>query len=568
MRFLRIHLAYKNVKRLRQIITILVKHGFYPIIERIHLSKLISLPQRVMGKDVSSFTSALNEHGVASFAVRARLAFEELGPTFIKFGQILSTRPDIMSEEFIKEFLKLQDEVPPFPFQDVVKVIEQELKKPVKELFRKIDEKPVAAASIAQVHKAVTMDGEQVVIKVQRPDIAAVIDTDISILQYLAKLIIKYIPESSIYNPIGMVDEFGISIKKEMDFILEASHMERFKKNHSDDPRIFIPSIFWNLTGKRVVTMETIAGIKIDNIKKLKENNIDTEKISHIVAEILFRQVFEFGFFHGDLHSGNIFVVGPEKIALVDFGIVGRISKEMQENLADILVGLMNEDYELLTKVYLRMGILPDDIDEASFKNEYQDMLFSYFGKPFKRTSVGELFLEYIRLASRYKIKIPKELMLLDKCMLELEGLGRLLHPDVNVLVESQQFASKIIANRFGPATVAKGAVDTVREYQTFINKFPYQMSQILKKMMSDKFTIDFVHKGLEDLMGEMDRSSNRLTFGLIVAALIIGSSLIIAFGGGGPKLFGFPFLGVLGFVIAGFLGLWLAFLILKSGKF
>ena len=561
MTFLRIHLAYKNIQRLRQIITILIKHGFYPIIERIHLTKLISIPQRIVGKKATIEQEAL------SLAVRTRLAFEELGPTFIKFGQILSTRPDILPEEFIKEFLKLQDEVPSFAFQDVVKVIEQEFKKSVKELLREIEEKPVAAASIAQVHKAVTMDGKDVVIKVQRPDIEAIIDNDISILQYLAKLIVKYIPESRSYDPMGMVEEFGGIIKKEMDFTLEASYTERFRKNHSDDPRVLIPAVYWNLTGKKALTMERITGIKIDNIEKLRESGIDTEKISHIVAEVLFRQVFEFGVFHGDLHSGNIFVTGPEQIAFVDFGIVGRLDREMQENLADIFVGLVSEDYELLTRVYLRMGILPEDIDEATFKREYQDMLFSYFGKPFKRTSVGELLMSYIKLASRYRIRMPRELLLLDKCILELEGLGRLLHPDVNVLVESQQFARRLIAKRFGPAAMMKDAVDTVMEYRTFTKALPVQISQILKKMMSDKFTIDFVHRGLEDLMGEMDRSSNRLTFAIIVAALIIGSSLVIAFDSG-PKLFGYPFLGILGFVVAGVLGLWLAFLILRSGKF
>src|SRR3990170_4589469 len=561
MTFLRIHLAYKNIQRLRQIITILIKHGFYPIIERIHLTKLISLPQRILGKKVIVQQEAI------SFAVRTRLAFEELGPTFIKFGQILSTRPDILPEEFIRELLKLQDEVPPFPFPDVIRVIENEFKKPVKELFKEVDEKPIAAASIAQVHRAVTMDGEDVVIKVQRPNIETTIDDDISILQYLAKLIVKYIQESKVYDPVGMVEEFAITIKREMDFTLEASYTERFKKKHSNDPRIFIPSIYWNLTGKKVLTMERITGIKIDNIEKLRQSGIDTEKISHIVAEVLFRQVFEFGVFHGDLHSGNIFVLGPEKVAFVDFGIVGRVDQEMQENLADIFVGLVSEDYELLTKVYLKMGILPEDIDEASFKRAYQDILFAYFGKPFKMTSIGELFMDYIRLAARYRIRMPRELLLLDKCILELEGLGRLLHPDVNVLVESQQFARRLIAKRFGPAAMAKGAVDTVKEYQTFVHTFPSQMGQILKKMMSDKFTIDFVHKGLEELMGEMDRSSNRLTFGVIVAALIIGSSLVMAFGGG-PKLFGYPFLGILGFIAAGVLGLWLVFLILRSGKF
>ncbi|MBI3755086.1 MAG: hypothetical protein HY265_02855, partial [Deltaproteobacteria bacterium] len=297
MTFLRIYLAYKNIQRLRQIITILIRHGFYPFIERIHLAKLVSFPQRIVGK------KAFTEQEAISFAERTRLAFEELGPTFIKFGQILSTRPDILPEEFIKEFLKLQDEVPQFPFQDVVRVIEREFKRPVKELFKKIDEKPVAAASIAQVHRAITMDGERVVIKVQRPEIEGVIEADIAILKYLARLFVKYIPESRLYDPVGMVEEFAVTIKREMDFTLEASYTARFRKNHSDDQRVLIPAVYWNLTGKRVITMERIKGIKVDNVEKLKKSGIDTEKIVHIIADVLFRQVFEFGIFHGDLHS-------------------------------------------------------------------------------------------------------------------------------------------------------------------------------------------------------------------------------------------------------------------------
>jgi len=562
MAFLRVHLAYKNIQRLRQIVTILIRHGFYPIIERLHLTRLISIPQRIMGKKASA-----EGEGVYSLATRTRLAFEELGPTFIKFGQILSTRPDLIPEEFVKGFLKLQDEVPPFAFEDVIKVIEQEFRRPLNDLFKEVEEKPIAAASIAQVHRAVTKANEKVVIKVQRPQIETVIENDISILKYLAKLFVKYMPESKLYDPIGMVEEFALTIKREMDFTLEASYTERFKKSLSDDPRVVIPGIDWDLTSKRVITMERIKGIKIDNIRKLEENGIDTEKISHIIADVLFRQVFELGMFHGDLHSGNIFVVESDKIAFVDFGIVGMVDREMQENLAEIFVGLVSEDYELLTKIYLRMGILPEDINEAAFKREYQDMLLAYFGKPFKMTSVGEILMSYIKLAARYNIRMPRELLLLDKCILELEGLGRLLHPEANVLVESQRFAKKLLAQRFGPAQAAKEAVATVKEYQSFFSSFPSQMSQILKKMVSDKFTIDFVHKGLEDLMGEMDRSSNRLTFGIIVAALIIGSALIMAFGGG-PMIFGYPIFGILGFIVAGFLGLWLAFLILRSGKF
>ncbi|MBI5286343.1 MAG: AarF/ABC1/UbiB kinase family protein, partial [Deltaproteobacteria bacterium] len=418
-----------------------------------------------------------------------------------------------------------------------------------------------------QVHKAVTLDGDEVVVKVQRPRIRELIETDIYILNYLARLALKYIPESHLYDPMGMAGEFSRVIEKEMDFTLEASYTERFRRNFSKDPRILIPGVYWELTTRRVLTLERVGGIKVDRIERLKEEGIDVEKIALLIAEAFFRQVFEFGLFHGDLHSGNIFVLGPEKVAFVDFGIVGRVDREMVGNLADILIGLIEEDYERLMRVYQRMGILGEDIDIPAFISEYQDLLLHYFGKPWKMAKLGELLMEYIKLTTRYKVKLPREFLLLDKCIFELEGLGRLLYPEADILKEGHRFAIELMKKEVSPATAVRETIDTVRDYQEFGRNFPKQMGQILNKMISDKFTIDFMHKGLEDFIGEVDRSSNRITFGLIVSALIVGSSLVIAFGGG-PSIFGLSALGIAGFTVAGFLGIWLAFLILRSGKF
>jgi ubiquinone biosynthesis protein len=285
------------------------------------------------------------------------------------------------------------------------------------------------------------------------------------------------------------------------------------------------------------------------------------------VADLFFKQVFEFAAFHGDLHAGNIFVLGPNKIAYVDFGIVGRIEKEMMSNLADILIGIVREDFELLTRVYMKMGMIPEDIDEAAFRRDYYDLLLHYFGRPLKSAKFGELLIEYIKLSAKYRIKLPSDLLLLNKCIIELEGLGRSLHPESDLLQESERYVKRIIKKRVSPSTIAGETKDALMDYRELARNFPVQMNQILNKITSDKFTIDFVHKGLEDFMGEVDRSSNRLTVGVIIAALIMGTALISAFGGG-PALFGFPLFGIIGFIIAGCLGLWLAYQIIKSGNF
>ena len=558
---MRLHMAYKSVGRLREISTVLARHGFFPLMERLHLSKLVSVPLRLMGRKITREKEELNE------PMRARLAMEELGPTFIKFGQILSTRPDVVPHDFIIEFLKLQDSVKPFPFKDAVKVIEAQFGLPVSELFSSMEETPVAAASIAQVHRAVTRDGQEVVVKVQRPGIDKTIETDIAILGYLARLAEKYMPESRLYDPPGMVEEFSAVIRREMDFTLEASYMEKFRENFSGDERVMVPKVFWESTGKKVLTMERVAGIKVDKVASLKEAGIDTEEVAHVIADVFFKQVFEFGLFHGDLHSGNIFVVSQDRIALVDFGIVGRIGQEMKQNLADILIGLATQDFDLTIKVYQRMGILPEGIDRASFEREYYDIILHYFGRPFKYVKIGELLLDYIRLAARYDITLPRELLLFDKCIIELEGLAKVLYPEVNLLDESEPYARKLYVERFTPSAFADRALSAAGEYKDFLTDFPSRADRIMKKIVDDKLRIEFLHRGLEDFMGEMDRSSNRLTFAVIVAALIIGSSMVMA-AEAAPKVFGLSALGLLGFIIASVLGFWLAVQILRSGKF
>ncbi len=554
----RLHLAYKGIKRLRTIVFVFVKYGFQPFVERLHLTGLLTLTQRLMlRKPVQGLSDAQ----------RLRLALEELGPSFIKVGQLLSTRPDVLPEEFIIELLKLQDEVQPIPYASMVKVIEDEFKRPVRELFERIDERPIAAASIAQVHRAVLSTGAEVAVKVQRPDIEGVIETDISILKYLARLISRHMPESRLYDPKGMVEEFSRVIKRELDFTLEASYMEKFKDALKDDTRVKIPKVYWEMTGKRILTMEGITGIKVDNVERLRAEGINTRNVAYMIADVFFKQVFELGLFHGDLHSGNIFVISEDRFALVDFGIVGRIDKRMKRHLADILIGFATGDFESLAKVYTEMGILPENIDRPAFEQEYYDAMQNYFGRPLKHVRMGELMLDYIRLSARYGIRLPKELMLFDKCLIELEGLAKVLYPDVNILSESEPYARRLIAERISPSAIGGEAAKTLSDYADVARDMPSNLNRVVKKAAEDRFRIEFMHRGLEDFMGEVDRSSNRLTFAVIMASLVIGSSLVMS-SGGGPVVMGYPLLGIAGFVIASILGLWLAVQIIRSGKF
>jgi len=557
---LKAQLAYRNIKRLRHIVGVLLRYGFHPLMERLRLTRLLSIPARITGRRKVRAQESLTE------AVRLRLVLEELGPTFIKIGQLLSTRPDILPDEYLTELLKLQDSIPPVPFSEVVLVLEAELGKPWQGLFQSVEKTPLAAASMAQVHSALTKEGEEVVIKIQRPGIEETIATDISILKYMAGLFASRVPESRPYDPVGLMEELTGIIAKELNFNLEASFTERFRANFADDPRVAVPAVYWDLSARRVLTMDRVQGIKVDRVEDLKARGIETDKIASLLIEVFFRQVFELGLFHGDLHPGNIFVLDNEKIALVDFGIVGRIDESMRRDLAEIITSLIREDYEAVVKVYLRMGILPEGIDKVRFKREYADTLVNYLGRPAASVRFGELLMDHLRLAASFHVRLPSEFILFDKCLIELEGLVRLLSPSMNIVDESRPYAAKLLKKRLSPRLIAEDSLTTLSEYNKLAQDFPERANSILDELAEGRLRIEFLHKGLDDFMSEMDRSSNRLTFGLIISALVIASSLVIG-SGIKPALFGYPVIGILGFVVASCLGFWLVIQILRSGK-
>jgi ubiquinone biosynthesis protein len=550
----------QNIDRLRQIIQVLVKYGFGYIIDR------LKIDQNIIRKNLIRFGQIKKlDLFDMPVPVRARKVLEELGPTFIKLGQILSTRPDIIPLEFCKEFEKLQDDVPHFEYKKAEEVIRDELKNPVDKVFNNFSRTPEAAASLSQVHFAELKTGEKVVVKVQRPKIRKVITTDLNILEGLAKLIEKRIEESRIYNPVGIVNEFKETILKEIDFNAEATHSVRFQLNFKDDTTVYVPKIFHNLSTGKVLTIERIEGTKITDIEKIEKSGLDRKQIAVNGANAILKQIFIDGFFHADPHPGNIFVIEGNKIVFLDYGMVGRIDEATKDQLANILTAMIARDIPEISDAFIAMGMI-DEVDVRKLNLGLADLMDSYYGIPLNELRIGPLLVEIVKLVSQYRVKIPPDLFLLVKTMLTIESVGSSLYPEFNMTVQARPFVENLIKSRYSPKRIAMEIRKFAKDLYRFKSTFPKDLNIILSKIKKGTLSIDFEHQGLENLILHMDKVSNRIAFSLIIAALVIGSSIIMQTDKG-PLFLGFPVLGVIGFIVASILGLGLAIAILRSGR-
>jgi len=549
-----------NVRRLCQILQVLVKYGFSYIVDRLHIE------QNIIGRRLVRF-GPIKKLDVFNqpVSVRARKVLEELGPTFIKLGQILSTRPDLIPLEFCKEFEKLQDEVPAFEYEKVEELIRSEFKKPVSKLFSDFSPEPCAAASLSQVHLAELKTGKKVVVKVQRPDIEKIVTVDLEILYGLAKLAEKHIEESRIHNPVGVVNEFKKTLLKELDFNIEANNIERFRRNFKDDNTVYIPRVFHDLSSKRILTIERIEGIKVSDIEKIEESGLDRKQIAVNGANAVLKQVFIDGFFHADPHPGNIFVMGGNRIAFLDYGMVGRIDEETKGWIASILTAVVERDVSEITEALMAMGAI-EEVDIKKLNLDLADLMERYYDIPLKELSMGQFLADIIEVVSQNRIKIPPDLFLLAKALITIEGIGRSLDPEFNMAVQTKPFVEKLARQKYSPKRIAKEIRKFAKELYAFISSLPRDLNLIFSKIKKGTLRVEFEHRGLENLISQMDKVSNRITFSVIIAALIIGSSIIMQTNKG-PLFLGFPVLGIFGFLIAGIMGLWLVIAILRSGR-
>ncbi len=558
---------YRDIPRVRQIIMVASRHGFGQLIEQLGLQRFVSF-----GKRVLSFKKgpppAEQRRGAPE---RLRIMFEELGPSFIKFGQVLSCRPDLLPVEYAGELCKLTDSVSPFPFEQAKEIVEGDLGGPLDAFFLEFDAVPVAAASIAQVHKAVLLDGSEVMVKVQRPNIDRIIDRDVSILKGIAELMEAYVPEIAVHNPRGIVDEFSRTINRELDFFIEASNAVRLRRNFEGSTVLYVPRIHSDMTTRHILVLERVEGIRIDDFARIDREGYDRRAITKKGASAYFKMIFQDGFFHGDPHPGNIFILPDGRLALVDFGIMGRVTEENMQYFSDTIIAIVERDFDKLVEQYVNIGFLTNetvDIDKLriELREDLAEFLEPYYGMTVKQVDLGAYIDRLTQISIRFKLRMPQNLYLVYKTLLTIEGQLRQLDPDFNMIENAEPYVARLIRRQRDPRRQMRAAWEGIKEFQTILTSVSRQSQAVVKKLARDDIHLNVRHEELDRFIRDVDKSSNRLSFAILTAAIIIASSLIIH-SGLGQTIFGFPVLGVLGYVVAAILGFWLLIGILRSGQ-
>ncbi len=559
LQFLRINRNIRSIRRYLNIVRVLSTYGFDQVLEMLGLADVVVRSRKLFRRSIPDIARL-------TAAERMRLALEELGPTFVKLGQILSTRPDVVPHAFIREFEKLQDKVPSFSFEEVLTQITSELGGPVEQFYAEIDPIPLAAASIAQVHRARLNTGEDVVVKVRRPGIVAVVESDISALLALAGLAERHVSGSEIYNPVGIVREFARTIRREMDFSREGHTIEKFRDNFRGTPWMYFPRVYWGQTSRGILTMEFVAGVKVSDQEKLSVQGLDAKLIARRGADSFLEMVLNHGFFHGDLHPGNLLILPDNVICMLDYGIVGRLDENLTTFLTDILSAIVNRDMDEVVSLLLFAGDISDSLDTRALKRDMFNFIDGYYEIPIKEIEVGRMLIEFIEIITLYSIRIPPDLTLLAKSLVLIEGMGRTLDPTFDMAEHLRPFIVKALRQKFSPRRISRDINQILFSYLNLARNIPRDLKEIVNRINRNKFKIDLEHRGLDKFTADFDRSINRLSTSMILAAMIIGSSIIMQTDKG-PKIMDFPVLAFMGYSVAGFVGLWLVYAIIRSGR-
>jgi ubiquinone biosynthesis protein len=549
----------RSIRRYRNIIFVLFKYGFDHLLEYLNLSHLVARSKRLLRRDTAKIASL-------SPAERMRMALEELGPTFVKLGQLLSTRPDVIPVSYADEFAKLQDNVPSFSYAEIREQIRIELGGEIEQFFSSFDQESIAAASIAQVHKARLLSGAEVVVKVRRPGILELIETDIDALMGLALIAERHLPGSDIYDPVGLVKEFTRTIRREMDFSREGHTIEKFSTDFAGDPTLYFPKVYWEVTGKGVLTLEYIDGIKVSDLEKLERAGLDRRLIGRRGADAFVKMVLEHGFFHGDPHPGNVLILPENVICLLDYGMVGRLDAELQEYLIDILLAIVKRNVDEVISLLLYSGEITDSLNIKALKRDLSEFIDDYYEVPLQDIEVGRMLMEFLEIMTTYRIRFQPDLMLLAKALVAIEGMGRKLDPQFDMVAHLRPFMEKAIKKRMSPRNALKEMSSQFMSYVNLTRNLPKDLKEILNSLNRNKFKIDLEHRGLDRFIRELDKSINRLSSSLIITALVVGSSIVMQIEKG-PLLFGFPAFAFIGYTFAGVIGLWWVIAILRSGR-
>jgi len=552
--------TYRHLARYRQILTVFFKYGFGDLVELLKIEQYIEIGLQLISKNRRSRLEKLSR------AQRVRMACEELGPTYIKFGQILSTRPDLVPVDFIKELSKLQDNVPSSPFSEVSKIIESELGGPPEDIFDFFEKTPLASASIGQVYRATLKDGEAVAVKVQRPGIKKIIEVDLEIMLHLATLMEHHIEEMSLHQPVKIVEEFARTLEKEIDYTIEATNMERIASNFLNDLTIYVPKVFRDTTTESILTTELVEGIKVSDIDRLEEAGLDRKLIIVRGADIVLKQIIKHGFFHADPHPGNIFVLPDNVICLLDFGMTGSVDRRTREDFIDLAESVVNRNESRATQVLLKLTYWDEDPDIRLLEKDVADFMGRHLHKPLKDIKIGKLLNNLLELAFQHRLRISPDIFLMLKAFSTIEGVGLMLDPDFDMIKQAAPFIKEVKHARMSPHRITGDIFRLAIELFQFVENFPKDILSITRLIKQQKLSLNLEYKGLDKMLSTYDQISNRISFSIIIAALIIGSALVIM-SKVPPLFYDISLIGIVGFLAAAIMGIWLLVAILRKGR-
>jgi ubiquinone biosynthesis protein len=555
----------RSIGRLSEIAQVMVRHGFGYFFEAHKLSDL--LPGRSAEDRLADMAA---EQGAASSArgQHLREVLDELGPTFVKFGQLLSTRPDVVPPDIVVELRGLQDDVRPFPFEQAERVIEQELGNTLERLFLDFEPAPVAAASIGQVHRATLPNGRRVAVKVQRPGAPEKIEADLGLLYQAARLARERIRALDFVDARQLVDEFARSIRKELDYRQEARNAENFHRHFAGHPHVRVPKVYWQYTRPRVLTLEWIDGIQLADLDLVTTTPEERREIAYRITEAWMTMIFRHGFFHGDPHPANILLpTQAGAIGLVDFGAVGTLTDDDMSKLTGLFIDAANENLEQIPKRLGDLGVRYPKDREGEFLAEIRELYYRYYGASLSEVDPIQVVREGFQLIYSLNLHLPARFLLLDRTIATLASVGAELYPDFNVFEVARPYARDLMLERFSPHRVARRARRETLRYAQVIAEVPYQFHDFMEEIRDGQIEVGFVHKGLDQFLESMQNAINRLVIALIVVGGLIGSSLIGIFAKGGTNVIGVNVISIIGFALSTVLGFWLLWGVIRSGR-
>ena len=557
----RVSKRYRHLRRYQQIIGVILKYGFENILHAMNIDRYIE-----SGLQLIPFVTRHEKVEKLSNNQRIRMALEELGPTFIKMGQVLSSRPDLIPVDLLNELSKLQDHVPPFEFEHVKTIIESEFGLPCDQVFTFIEETPFASASIGQVHRARINDNDPVAVKIQRPGIRKTIEIDLDIIHHLASIMENNIEEAALFNPVRIVEEFARTLEKELDYSIEASSMERMAQQFKDDRTIHIPGVFTAESGERVLTMEYIKGIKADDISAIDAAGLDRNLITRRGADFIMKQVFEHGFFHADPHPGNLFILEKNRICPVDFGMTGFVDKTTREIFVDLIHSIAVNNDKLTARLLCELTEYENQPDFARLEKDVSLFVSLHLSKALKDIKTAKMLNRFLELCAAHKLRIPPDFFLMMKAFISIEGIARRLDPEFDMISHAIPYVTAAKYKKFKPSRIAEEVMGVARESYRLLQNLPGDAVEIMRLTKSGKLSFSIKIDNLDKLLNNQDQTSNRISFSIIIAALILGSAIVIN-SNVPPILFGVSVIGIAGFLAATVLGIWLLIAIIQKGR-